>query len=912
MKKILLLFAFALMAFCGLRGEQRQTLVLHKDSIMLPDSRSKKPDVIGNDWVYKIDKSINVDSLMLGEDVNPNKNSGSFTIYVSNDTIGPLKCKSAIGPNPKFQGFKIGTKDTVKVNWLTKSDTIMWVFVGYTEKKDTTNNADVNVEPVVTDGDNPSPLKWIVLALLILFVLGGLCFWFLKNRKDNKKTNTGEQILTNKNPEDVKETIEGPEMIDSLNDLSGREYSFDYIKKSKIGIGFIDSSTKEEIRLKKDRNEYEFNEKGGKILIKLGNLRKIKQISLPFTFFVRFVDKNGRVIQKYCYSYVPNTKHEETKEIVEHINESESIAVDLQQPAISLTKLASWLNLEESTEEEIQNEISNIRNRTQDLENLVEAIGSRLGIDLSGRKDLLTIDKNELARAVDNQKQSEVRKIWNEVNGNVTSFLYKLQQIISQGPVPPGGETPKPSISSFEDIRPFITGKFIGDFKNYIKQYLLEKGILKNQGFSNRTLDDLIKALLEQEEKIKDIGLSQEISSEKKQEIEDEAIEQLVKSLNAKIVENDKKVTRNNILERCSIAVNAPSSASEIERKAEELAAERVKAAEIAQSKAEGQVDMLKDQLKEVEEKASNAKDNYIQNVENLKEQHKAALQEQKSLLIKEKDDLEAKMTKEKEDLEVKLKEEKDVLEAKLNNEKEELQTKLAKEKNAIQELLDAEKDIHHQDLQKLHNYLEEYIKGIRTTFNLVSESLMQANKGNDAMMKKIISDIVDNRTYSLDYFDEKLQGVLKDAESAETMKSVEEVKAALCVVFEDCLKEDDPTWLDVLVRFYSYTQVRFLSDKLADLGIDVSRVVTAFQSTVVLLHQFGIEINYPKLFVDNYDSERHDQKQVLNILSYLPGIENDIREQIGDNEKLIVDLRTVGYCVNGEVKEKPVVAKFY
>ena len=143
-------------------------------------------------------------------------------------------------------------------------------------------------------------------------------------------------------------------------------------------------------------------------------------------------------------------------------------------------------------------------------------------------------------------------------------------------------------------------------------------------------------------------------------------------------------------------------------------------------------------------------------------------------------------------------------------------------------------------------------------------------------------------------------------------MKSVEEVKAALSVVFEDCLKEDDPTWLDVLVRFYSYTQVRFLSDKLADLGIDVSRVVTAFQSTVVLLHQFGIEINYPKLFVDNYDSERHDQKQVLNILSYLPGIENDIREQIGDNEKLIVDLRTVGYCVNGEVKEKPVVAKFY
>ena len=826
MKKILLLFALALIAFCGMRGEQRQTLVLHKDSIVLPDSRSKKPDVIGNDWVYKIDKSINVDSLMLGEDVNPNKNSGSFTIYVSNDTIGPLKCKSAIGPNPKFQGFKVGTKDTVRVKWLTKSDTIMWVFVGETEKKDTTNNAVVNAEPVVTEGDNPSPLKWIVLVLLVLFILGGLCFWFLRNRKDNKKTETKtkEQEPINKNPENVQETVEELEAKASIN----------------------------------------------------------------------------------------GPKQEETKEKDESINEPDPTAVIVQQPTITLTKLAGWLNVEESTEEGIQNEISNIRNRNQDLENLVEAIGSRLGIDLSGRKDLLTIDKNELARAVDSQKQSEVRKIWNEVNGNVTSFLYKIQQIISQGPVPPGGETPKPSISSFEDIRPFITGKFIGDFKNYIKQYLLEKGILRNQGFSNRTLDDLIKALLDQEEKIKGIGLPQEISSEKKQEIEDEAIEQLVKSLNAKIVESDKKVTRNNILERCSIAVNAPSSASEIERKAEELAAERVKAAEIAQSKAEGQVEMLKGQLKEAEEKAINAKDTYIQNVENLKEQHKAALQEQETLLNKEKDTLEARMTKEKEDLEAKLKEEKDVLETKLNNEKEELQTKLNKEKNAIQELLDIEKDIHHQDLQKLHNYLEEYIKGIRTTFNLVSESLMQANKGNDAMMKKIISDIVDNRTYSLDYFDEKLQGVLKDAESAETMKSVEEVKAALCVVFEDCLKEDDPTWLDVLVRFYSYTQVRFLSDKLADLGIDVSRVVTAFQSTVVLLHQFGIEINYPKLFVDNYDSERHDQKQVLNILSYLPGIENDIREQIGDNEKLIVDLRTVGYCVNGEVKEKPVVAKFY
>ena len=116
-------------------------------------------------------------------------------------------------------------------------------------------------------------------------------------------------------------------------------------------------------------------------------------------------------------------------------------------------------------------------------------------------------------------------------------------------------------------------------------------------------MDDLIKALLEQEEKIKGIGLPQEISSEKKQEIEDEVIGQLVKNLNDKIVESDKKVTRNNILERCSIAVNAPSSASEIERKAEELAADRVKAAEIAQSKAEGQVDMLKDQLKEAGKK---------------------------------------------------------------------------------------------------------------------------------------------------------------------------------------------------------------------------------------------------------------------------------------------------------------------
>ena len=371
--------------------------------------------------------------------------------------------------------------------------------------------------------------------------------------------------------------------------------------------------------------------------------------------------------------------------------------------------------------------------------------------------------------------------------------------------------------------------------------------------------------------------------------------------MNDKIDENEKKVTRGNIIELCSAAINAPNSADEIEKKAEKLAEGIVKKSEMAISRAEGQVEMLKEQLKEAEVKINNAKETYSHNIETLKEQHKIALQEQETIFVKEKDDLETRHKEEKADLELKL-----------TKEKEELEAKLLKEKEDVREMLNTEKDNHHHDLQKLHDYLEEYIKGIRTTFDLVSESLKHANNGNDAMMKKIVSDIVDNRTYSLDYFDEKLQGVLKDAESTENLKSVEEVKVALGVVFEDCLKEDDPTWLDVLVRFYSYTQVRFLSDKLADLGIDISRVVTAFQSTVVLLHQFGIEIDYPKLFVDNYDSERHDQKQVLNILSYLPGIENDIREQAGDNEKLIVDLRTVGYRVNGVLKEKPVVAKFY
>ena len=248
----------------------------------------------------------------------------------------------------------------------------------------------------------------------------------------------------------------------------------------------------------------------------------------------------------------------------------------------------------------------------------------------------------------------------------------------------------------------------------------------------------------------------------------------------------------------------------------------------------------------------------------------------------------------------------------KINKELSGANSQLEDELNAERNKLKNEKSAHGETVTKLEAYLNAYIDNMRDIFARVSDFVANAAKNKNEKLADFIADnILENRIYGLTDFDEKLKKLLKEARGKNGgVMPVDDVKQKVCDAFESCLSETDPTWIDMLARLYSYTQVDFLNEAFVKQGLDTKKIVVAFQSTQVLLGMLGIEITYPELFYDVFDQDIYKHKAGLNITGYLPGIEDEIQSRA--SEGVIVDLRTVGYKLNGEIKELPVVAKYY
>lgn len=247
-----------------------------------------------------------------------------------------------------------------------------------------------------------------------------------------------------------------------------------------------------------------------------------------------------------------------------------------------------------------------------------------------------------------------------------------------------------------------------------------------------------------------------------------------------------------------------------------------------------------------------------------------------------------------------------------INKELSGANSQLEDELDAERNKLKNEKSAHGETVTKLEAYLNAYIDNMRDIFARVSDFVANAAKNKNEKLADFIADnILENRIYGLTDFDEKLKKLLKEARGKNGgVMPVDDVKQKVCDAFESCLSETDPTWIDMLARLYSYTQVDFLNEAFVKQGLDTKKIVVAFQSTQVLLGMLGIEITYPELFYDVFDQDIYKHKAGLNITGYLPGIEDEIQSRA--SEGVIVDLRTVGYKLNGEIKELPVVAKYY
>ena len=98
------------------------------------------------------------------------------------------------------------------------------------------------------------------------------------------------------------------------------------------------------------------------------------------------------------------------------------------------------------------------------------------------------------------------------------------------------------------------------------------------------------------------------------------------------------------------------------------------------------------------------------------------------------------------------------------------------------------------------------------------------------------------------------------------------------------------------LVRLYLMTNVGWINEQMVKAGFDVDAIQTLFAQFKNLFTYFGVELSYPHLFIDKFDSNLHKDNMRCEIFNYFEPSE-DLRSRLSSREceNLIVDVTRIG-----------------
>ena len=330
----------------------------------------------------------------------------------------------------------------------------------------------------------------------------------------------------------------------------------------------------------------------------------------------------------------------------------------------------------------------------------------------------------------------------------------------------------------------------------------------------------------------------------------------------------------------------------------------------------------LQDRIKELEE-SENAKLDEIEE-----------LSAEKNRLVNEKNDLQARLDEITSD---------NVSKKELRNKIEELKdekNKLIREKqNKERELVDARKSI--TNLESKVKEKEDKITEINRQKD-EAESNLRIEKNSTAVLQKKISSF-SKQTYYLYAIDDAMQAVdsslkhlFTDVCDENLMKRLaqpilsgtagldlglesylNEWKSSVydnqnrffgddvLNMTDDSVKEKLAEFLEQLalrdsfgklVRLYTMTNVGWINEKMVAAGFNVDAIQTLFARFINLFTLFNIEISYPRLFVDKFDSNRHKDNMRCEIFNYFEPSEELLAQlKMRENENLIVDVTRIG-----------------
>lgn len=211
----------------------------------------------------------------------------------------------------------------------------------------------------------------------------------------------------------------------------------------------------------------------------------------------------------------------------------------------------------------------------------------------------------------------------------------------------------------------------------------------------------------------------------------------------------------------------------------------------------------------------------------------------------------------------------------------------------ANQKQINSEKD------EEIRTLCEDYSNIIFTAFEQIEKNLNSAYKyakSSDALPNKFIQRVIQNDAFNVTDFMDELRKIVKSPSSAH-----KDIIRSLHNLFLDTVQSN--SWVQTLSHIYLYVQNSEVASYFTRNKIDVGCINSSFILTEQMMRALGIELHYPKLFEDIFDSNLYDESTLSDVKDYV----NDVKELVGNRQGVIIDMFRLGYTSDGQTHKAKV-----
>ena len=200
---------------------------------------------------------------------------------------------------------------------------------------------------------------------------------------------------------------------------------------------------------------------------------------------------------------------------------------------------------------------------------------------------------------------------------------------------------------------------------------------------------------------------------------------------------------------------------------------------------------------------------------------------------------------------------------------------------------------------KEIKTLCEDYSCFIVTAFEQVEKDLVrtcQSARTSDALPAKFIQRVIQNDAFNVSDFMSEMRGIINNSSSDH-----KDIIKSLHNLFLDTIQSN--SWVQTLSHIYLYVQKPEVASYFTKNKIDVGCINASFILTEHMMRALGIELHYPKLFEETFDSNVYDESTLSDVKDYV----SDVKELVGDRQGVIIDMFRLGYTSDGETHKAKV-----